>query len=87
MDYKRYLGGLSTKEIDDLLSNVIKAKIPNFPIPWLGAILYMVILGVKVGAIFKLLTMRKERIDLELLVEKQLNEQDTHHAHDSEVLI
>ena len=86
-DYTKYIdGGLNIDQISILLDRLIKFKIPKTPIPYIGAYLELVMLGLQISGIIKLVTMRKNRIDLELLVSKQLHEQDTHRRHDGDVV-
>jgi len=86
-DYTRYTkGGLSVKQIDALISDITKFKTPDVSIPTIGPFVELAILGTKIASLAKLLSMRKKRVDLELLVSKQIYFQNTHKSHNSDVL-
>lgn len=86
-NYGKYIqGSLTIQQIDVLLGRLIEFKIPNIPLPYVGAYLELTMLGLQIAGIIKLAVMKKNRIDIELMVSKQLHDQDIRRRHDDDVI-
>lgn len=86
-EYTKYIsGGLSVEMIDNLLFKLTNFTIPKIPIPLIGAYVELAMFAMQIAGIVSLLVMRKERVDLELLVAKQLHQQSVSAGHDDEVI-
>jgi hypothetical protein len=86
-DYTKYRQGvLTVGHIDALLDRLISFKVPSVPIPYAGPWIELAMLALQISGIVALLAMRKQQIDLELMVAKQIYEQSLHIQHDGDVI-
>lgn len=86
-DYSKYTkGGLTVAQIDKLVADIVKFSVPSITVPGIGGYIELAMLGTKIASLAKLLSMRKERLDLELMVSKQIYLQNTHKEHNSDVI-
>lgn len=86
-DYKRFeKSSLSYSQLDSLLSKIVEFKIPKMPIPYIGPYIELAMLVTQVAGIIKLISMKKDKVDTELMIEKQIHDQNLRLGHDSDVL-
>lgn len=86
-DYKKFSKtSLSMEQINLLLVKIINFKIPKIPIPYVGPYFEITMLVAQVAGVIKLISMKRDNVETELMVAKQIHAQDLRRGHDDDVV-